>query len=167
MNKLSLRKITTPITATLAIATGALLTSCVQPLAQQQTAVQNQAQAQAQAANNPYAVPGLDGQVQQQYQQAQNQQYIPQNNVPAPYQPLPGVPSDPPVIQTPGPITHTTPTPSTDLPSTATTHDVVRGESLWRISRKYGVTIEAIQAANGLQNTNIWAGQQLNIPAAN
>jgi len=43
-------------------------------------------------------------------------------------------------------------------------HTVSPGDSLWAISRKYGKTVEAIQAANGLSSTTIRTGQTLNIP---
>ena len=157
MNITSLIKITTAVAA---ITASSLLSSCIQPIGQQQAAAQNQVQQASAAATNPYAVPGLNGQVQQ----APPVAAYPQNNVPAPYQPLPGVPSDIPNIQTPEP------TPSigtTNQSTTASTHAVVAGESLWRISRKYGVTVDALKQANNLNNDNIWAGQKLNIPAGN
>ncbi|MBU1129779.1 LysM peptidoglycan-binding domain-containing protein [Patescibacteria group bacterium] len=43
-------------------------------------------------------------------------------------------------------------------------HIVQRGENLYRISLCYGVTVEAIQVANGIVGTNIYVGQQLMIP---
>ena len=43
-------------------------------------------------------------------------------------------------------------------------HTVVAGDSLWGLSRKYGTTVEAIQAANGITGTNIRTGQTLTIP---
>lgn len=44
-------------------------------------------------------------------------------------------------------------------------HTVQRGENLFRISRRYGVTINDLAAANGIANTNqIAVGQQLVIP---
>jgi LysM repeat protein len=43
-------------------------------------------------------------------------------------------------------------------------HIVQPGETLFRISLKYGVTVAAIQAANGLVNTLIYPGQTLIIP---
>ncbi len=46
-----------------------------------------------------------------------------------------------------------------------TTHKVRKGESLYAIARKYGVTIAAIQAANNLTDTNIKIGQRLKIPS--
>lgn len=45
-----------------------------------------------------------------------------------------------------------------------TTHKVRKGESLYSISRKYGVTIADIQAANSLNDSNIKIGQRLKIP---
>ncbi|HEU5325537.1 MAG TPA: LysM peptidoglycan-binding domain-containing protein [Candidatus Limnocylindria bacterium] len=49
-------------------------------------------------------------------------------------------------------------------PST-TVHTVARGESLWTIARRYGVSVSAIVAANGISNpSRIYGGQQLTIP---
>ncbi len=46
-----------------------------------------------------------------------------------------------------------------------TWHVVRRGETLWRIARRYGVTVEAIARANGIQDpTRIRAGQRLFVP---
>jgi LysM repeat protein len=46
-----------------------------------------------------------------------------------------------------------------------TTHVVAPGENLFRISLRYGVSIAAIQSANGIANSNlIFVGQQLIIP---
>jgi N-acetylmuramoyl-L-alanine amidase len=51
--------------------------------------------------------------------------------------------------------------------STAGTHVVARGENLTRIARRYGTTVAAIVAANGIANpSRIFAGQQLSIPGA-
>jgi len=48
-----------------------------------------------------------------------------------------------------------------------TVHVVAAGENLYRISLRYGVTIQAIQSANNLANTNlIYVGQRLIIPTA-
>jgi LysM repeat protein len=47
-----------------------------------------------------------------------------------------------------------------------TTHVVQRGETLSSIARRYGTSVSAIVAANGLRNANlIWVGQRLRIPA--
>ena len=46
-----------------------------------------------------------------------------------------------------------------------TVHVVQRGENLFRIALRYGVTVNALAAANGLSNTSrIYVGQRLTIP---
>lgn len=101
---------------------------------------------QSDSANNPYGVPQAGG---------ETGVYTPSGQTPshaAPYQPLPGVnpPVDPPAQSEPF--------------TGGATHTVVTGDSLWGIARKYGTTIEAIQAANSLTTTTIRTGQQLSIP---
>lgn len=44
------------------------------------------------------------------------------------------------------------------------THKVVKGESLFKISQKYGVTVDAIKKENNLKSDNIQPGQVLKIP---
>jgi LysM repeat protein len=45
------------------------------------------------------------------------------------------------------------------------THVVQKGENLFRIALKYGVTVEALAVANGITNANlIYPGQTLVIP---
>ncbi len=64
--------------------------------------------------------------------------------------------------------TTTTAAVSTNAPaSTSATggaHTVQRGENLFRISLKYGVSVAAIQLANGIAGNTIYVGQQLIIP---
>ncbi len=43
-------------------------------------------------------------------------------------------------------------------------HIVDQGETLYRISKRYGVTVEDIMKANKLRNTTIYVGQRLIIP---
>lgn len=52
------------------------------------------------------------------------------------------------------------------LPSTtkAASHKVRRGETLWAIARKHGVTVTALQEANHLSSSKIKPGQTLSIP---
>jgi LysM repeat protein len=46
-------------------------------------------------------------------------------------------------------------------------HVVQRGENLYRISLRYGTSVQAIMRANGLSNANyIWVGQRLVIPGS-
>src|SRR5258708_3118306 len=48
----------------------------------------------------------------------------------------------------------------------ATTYTVQQGDNLYRISLRFGVTIAALQQANGISNANlIYVGQVLQIPA--
>lgn len=47
-----------------------------------------------------------------------------------------------------------------------TVHIVARGENLFRISLRYGVSVQAVMLANGLRNPNvIYMGQRLVIPS--
>ncbi|MBC8248596.1 MAG: LysM peptidoglycan-binding domain-containing protein [Anaerolineales bacterium] len=59
------------------------------------------------------------------------------------------------------PVPPATPTPQSQQ---YTIHVVQRGENLYRISLRYGTTVQAIMAANGLTNYNIYVGQRLRIP---
>ena len=48
-----------------------------------------------------------------------------------------------------------------------TTHTVLQGESLLGIASQYGVTLDALTAANGITNANhVFVGQVLKIPPA-
>ncbi|MBG7608927.1 MAG: LysM peptidoglycan-binding domain-containing protein [Verrucomicrobia bacterium] len=47
----------------------------------------------------------------------------------------------------------------------AKVHTVVRGDTLWGISKKYGVSISAIKSANGLTRDTAVLGAKLQIPA--
>jgi spore germination protein len=56
--------------------------------------------------------------------------------------------------------------PVSAAPDECTVHIVRRGENLYRISLRYGVSMWAIARANGIANPNrIYAGQRLVIPA--
>ncbi len=57
-------------------------------------------------------------------------------------------------------------TPILDKPTTIETrkyHTVIKGETLWRISKKYGTTVEAIQALNNLNTKIISIGARLRV----
>jgi len=55
--------------------------------------------------------------------------------------------------------------PAAAAPGAFRTHTVGRGESLWTISRLYGVTEDALRAANGISGNRILVGDRLTIPA--
>ncbi len=50
-------------------------------------------------------------------------------------------------------------------PGGATKHTVVAGDTLYSLSKRYGVSVAAIQQANNLATENIQVGQVLTIPA--
>jgi len=91
----------------------------------------------------------------------------------APYQPLPTVHNAPPAPDPIPPLLGTTPSPGvppgpSPTPAGNTVrHTVAKGDSLWGLAKRYGTSIEAIQAANGLAGTNIQAGRTLQIPSNN
>jgi tetratricopeptide (TPR) repeat protein len=64
--------------------------------------------------------------------------------------------------EAPAPSATSTPTPLSQPQYII--HVVQRGENLYRISLRYGTTVQAIMVANGLTSYNIYVGQQLRIP---
>jgi len=48
-------------------------------------------------------------------------------------------------------------------PTTSITHTVAKGETLFGVSRKYGTTVDAIKAQNGLTSNTLFPGQQLSL----
>ncbi len=94
----------------------------------------------------------------------------------APYQPLPSVHNAPPAPAPIPPLPGATPAPVPSFPGVppgaapngnTVPHTVAKGDSLWGLSKRYGTTIEAIQAANGISGTNIQTGRTLQIPSNN
>ena len=51
-------------------------------------------------------------------------------------------------------------------PVPAPTHLVRKGDTLWSIARRYGVTVDSIQTANHLADRPIQPGMKLAIPAS-
>lgn len=78
--------------------------------------------------------------------------------IPSP-RPKPPVVSRPKPKPKPKPVVKTKP--KTKAPIT---HTVVKGDTLYGLSRKYGISVTAIQRANGLKNTNLSLGKKLLIP---
>ena len=119
--------------------------SCTTPV-QNQASQQNNTQTDP---NNPYAVPGVSTQGS----------YAPAAQ--APYQALPNIPVNPPASIP----SYTPPATAISTPSSsASTHTVTSGDTLWGLSQKYGVSVDDIRQANGLTGTLIATGQTLNIP---
>jgi LysM repeat protein len=114
---------------------------------QQQEEAVNPYGAPSATTNNPYAVPGATGETG------------------APYQPLPGVPNNPPMVENvPAPTQPYTPLPAEPL-ADATIHTVVKGDTIWGLTKKYGVSSDALREANNLTTDVIWIGQRVIIPA--
>lgn len=68
---------------------------------------------------------------------------------------------------TPPPTSTPEPTPEPQPVGTPTTHEVQPGETLGEIALRYGVSVEALLAENGLESADfIRAGQELKIPAS-
>jgi LysM repeat protein len=105
-----------------------------------------------QAGNNRYGVPQEGGEVGT---------YTPSGGT-APYQPLPGVnraPSHQP------PLASDVAANIPPLPAAGgIAHTVVAGDSLWALAKKHNTTIEAIQAANNMTDSNIRVGQKITVP---
>ena len=60
----------------------------------------------------------------------------------------------------------TTPITSFSQPAVTTAHTVTKGDTLYNISKRYAVTVDAIQSANGLYGNTIGLGQILTIPSS-
>lgn len=118
---------------------------------------------------NPYGAPAANA------AQGANPYAVPQSNGEtgsnAPYQSLPGVGNTLPPTQQPSnglnyappvnaaPAAQAAPVAGSTIPYT-----VQKGDSLWKLSRDYDTTVEAIQAANGITGNNIQLGQTIQIP---
>lgn len=90
---------------------------------------------------------------------------------PAPTTPTPAPPVTPTPTPTPNPGPVVNPTPPVPAPAPPTTqptatnqfHSVVKGDTLYNISRRYGKTVEDIKRLNGLTSNTISIGQQLRV----
>jgi LysM repeat protein len=72
------------------------------------------------------------------------------------------------VVLSAGMLLTTSPARASKLGEGSVIHVVAWGETLFSIARRYGTSVEAISAANGIVDpTHIYAGQQLTIPTAN
>ena len=150
--------ITKSVAASASILALAIIPSCA-PMDPGYAAYKKQQQAQAAAAANPYVVPAAGT--------ANNPYAVPGANgeTAAPYQPIPGVPNTPPVVENiPQPSQPYTPLPA-EPSGAASTHTVVKGDTIWGLTRKYGITGDALREANNLTTDVIWVGQRLIIPA--
>lgn len=56
-------------------------------------------------------------------------------------------------------------TSTSTVDTTSTTHTVVKGDTLWSLSKKYGVSVSTLMKANNLSSSTILIGQSLNLRA--
>jgi len=82
--------------------------------------------------------------------------------VPVPTSPVPTTPTVPttPVVKEP---TSVPPSPPAPTESSLNYHTVVKGDTLFNVSKRYGVTIASLKALNGLTTDSIQIGQRLRI----
>lgn len=105
--------------------------------------------------SNPYSVPQSNG---------ETGAHATQN---APYQQLPGVGSTLPPTQPASPHSYQPSvdlTPSTPAAGSTIPYTVKAGDSLWKLSRDYNTSIEAIRSTNGISGNNIRVGETIQIP---
>lgn len=77
---------------------------------------------------------------------------------------------NPPADASYGPAAYenTTPAAPTPAPPAAAgprSHTIVTGDTLWGLSRKYGVSVDSIKAANSMTSDTVVLGKSLSIPA--
>ncbi|MEJ6644618.1 MAG: LysM peptidoglycan-binding domain-containing protein [Akkermansiaceae bacterium] len=80
----------------------------------------------------------------------------------APYQPVDTI--NLPASATPPVYDPPIATPPPAVVSSGGQHMIQKGDTLWGISRRYSVSVEALQQANGITDTNIVEGRTLIIP---
>jgi LysM repeat protein len=64
---------------------------------------------------------------------------------------------------TPQPESRAYPPQAVQPKTTTITHTIAKGETLFGVSRKYGTTVDAIKAQNGLTSNTLFPGQQLSV----
>lgn len=148
------------LTLPLAIGSGLCLTSCVAPSQGGQSSDGVYADP-----NNPYAVPGVS--TQGGYAQAeQAAAYTPADDNVS-YQPIPATNVNIPVTtpnSSPAPVVSPRRTSPSSTRASGGSHVVSSGDTLFGLSRKYGVSVDSIKQANGLSSDIIRTGQSLSIP---
>jgi LysM repeat protein len=70
-----------------------------------------------------------------------------------------------PVTASLNPATASGPSEPSEPVAEGTSYTVRRGDSLWSIARRHGLTVDALKAANGLSTSRIKAGETITLPA--
>ncbi|MBK1883271.1 LysM peptidoglycan-binding domain-containing protein [Luteolibacter pohnpeiensis] len=92
------------------------------------------------------------------YGQADTSAVNPVYDTPAAYEDSTSTPA-------PAPTPTYTPAPTPSRPAATTVHTVVKGDTLWGLSKKYKVSVDAIKRANGMTKDTVVLGSKLQIPA--
>lgn len=135
----------------------ALISSCTQN-ATPAPAAPPLAQPGQVAQGNPYGVPGATAYTSPVTQPGA---YTPQATTP--YQPV--QPINPPAAPTYPTLPPVTPAVSATATTAGTSYTIQKGDTLWGLSRRYGVSADAIREANQIQGDNIMTGTSITIPA--
>lgn len=69
------------------------------------------------------------------------------------------------VTPTPAPGVFDAPPVAATTPAASREHYVAPGDSLWKLSKQYGVSIDAIKQANNMTNDTVILGKKMIIPA--
>lgn len=70
-----------------------------------------------------------------------------------------------PATPAPAPTASRPTRPSTGGAAASRTHTVVKGDTLWGLSKKYGVSADSIKAANNMTTDTVQLGKKMKIPA--
>lgn len=80
-----------------------------------------------------------------------------------PGQKPPATSTDRPYDEDPSPSTGNKPKPTDDEPAPRGYHRVVKGDTLFKLSREYGITVDRLKQINNLSNSDIKIGQLLKV----
>ena len=79
-------------------------------------------------------------------------------------QPEPTKPAPPaPPKATPVTVVPPTPTTATPAPAAARTHTVIKGDTMYNITKRYGITIDQLKQYNNLPDNSVKLGQVLKV----